>query len=62
MCLRESSDGADPFISATAIQLTLKLYYNSTLRVSAYSKRVPALIVHSALKSVHPGFPGAFIF
>jgi len=28
----------------------------------AYSKRVPALIVHSELKSVHPGFPVAFIF
>jgi len=29
------SDGANPFISATAIQLTPKLYYNSTLRVAA---------------------------
>jgi len=28
----------------------------------AYSKRVFALIVHSELKSVHPGFPVAFIF
>ena len=28
----------------------------------AYSKRVLALIVHSELKSVHPGFPVAFIF
>ena len=28
----------------------------------AYSKRVPALIVHSELKSVHPGFPVTFIF
>jgi len=27
----------------------------------AYSKRVFALIVHSELKSVHPGFPVAFI-
>jgi len=28
-----------------------------------YSLRVfPALIVHSELKSVHPGFPVAFIF
>ena len=28
----------------------------------AYSKRVPALIVHSDLKNVHSGFPVAFIF
>ena len=28
----------------------------------AYSKRVFALIVHSELKRVHPGFPVAFIF
>jgi len=30
MCLRESSDGANPFISATATQLTPKLYYTYT--------------------------------
>jgi len=27
MCLRDPSDGANPFIAATAIQLTPKLYY-----------------------------------
>ena len=32
------------------------------LKSRAYSKRVFALIVHSELKSVHPGFPVAFIF
>jgi len=32
MCLRESSDSANPFVSATAIQLTPKPYYNRTQR------------------------------
>ena len=32
------------------------------VRCRAYSKRVFAVIVHSELKSVHPGFPVAFIF
>jgi len=31
MCLRESSDGANPFISAKAIQLTPKLCHIITL-------------------------------
>ena len=34
MCLREFSDGAKPFISATAIQLTPKLYYTKTTGAS----------------------------
>jgi len=34
----------------------------ASVATRAYSKRVFALIVHSELKSVHPGFPVAFIF
>ena len=40
----------------------VKVQDNNREPGSAYSKRVPALIVHSELKSVHPGFPVAFIF
>ena len=45
-----------------AAYLILKLSTNSLLDSMAYSKRVPALIVHSELKSAHPGFPVTFIF
>ena len=54
------------------LELKLLAFLSGTLHIllfiSAYCATVPilsvfpALIVHSELKSVHPGFPVAFIF
>ena len=44
------------------IHLERGAYCLHMVQLRAYSKRVPALTVHSELKSVHPGFPVAFIF
>ena len=52
----------------TTVACTSKLTFSCTSVIKRYKRPGPilsvfsALIVHSELKSVHPGFPVAFIF
>ena len=58
------------FCAATDFSVNKDLYHNynntNNVRETSYTGPIlsvfPALIVHSELKSVHPGFPVAFIF
>ena len=54
MCLRESSEGANPLISAKAIQLTPKLYYSYT---NLYSVCSVTTCEHGGLGCFKDTFP-----